>query len=79
MMQAIYAELMSKAPDKEIWIVLLSFQDPYLVFHIDPRRGSQTTDDEDGAHVMRVVREIVSEQQEINLIEASLIRYFQPP
>lgn len=77
-LQKIYADAQARAPDQEIWIILMAFQDLFLISMdgADPDTG--TTDDEDNAHWKEVLSSPVSEDQKINFTEAALIRYFQP-
>jgi len=77
-LQAIYAEAVTRAPDQEIWLLLCEFN-PLLMGSFDGSIGEYgTTDEEDWAHMNRVLNEPLSEQQIVNFTEAALIRYFQP-
>jgi len=78
-LQGIYAEALSRSPDKDIWLVLISFEDPYIFTEIDPTQPASATDDEDNEHIAKVLSTPISLQQEVNLTEAMLIRYFDPP
>lgn len=78
-LQGIYAEALARSPDFDIWLVLVSFEDPYLMIEIDPTKPAAMTDDEDNVHIGAVLATPVSLQQEVNLTEAILIRYFDPP
>lgn len=78
-LQQILAEASRLSPDKEIWLVLASFE-PWLLASFDGRRATQTetTMDEDDAHMKRVYETPISEGQQINFTEAAFIRYFEP-
>lgn len=75
---SIYAEAASRAPDQDIYIVLLNLR-YILLSSFDGRDGDViATDQEDTAHIDRVFDTKVPEQVWINLSEAALIRYFCP-
>lgn len=77
-LQGIYAEAIAKSPDKDIWLLLWSFKSE-LITIIDGRAKDVTaTEAEDDAHVKTVLAHPITDQLEINLAEAALIRYFQP-
>jgi hypothetical protein len=77
-LQKIYADAMRRTPDKEIWIILWSFE-PLLVASFDGRtKRYGTSQEEDDEHIETVLWTTVTEQQRINFTEAALIRYFQP-
>jgi hypothetical protein len=77
-LQAIYAEALTQSPDKEIWLICWSFA-PMLISSTDGRWSSYlSTDEEDEEHAKRVNEESITDQQQINFVEAALIRHFQP-
>jgi hypothetical protein len=76
-LQGIYAEAIRRTPDKEIWLLLCSFQE-IMVMSFDGASEYQTTLEEDDQHMFRVLNTDVSLQQKINFTEAALIRYFRP-
>mgnify|MGYP003581270561 CR=1 FL=1 len=77
-LQAIYSEAIRRSPDQEIWLVLWCF-DPLLIMSFDGTQENYgATDEEDDQHIEQVLRNRITRQQEINLTEAALIRYFQP-
>lgn len=78
-LQGILAESLARSPDLDIWLLMLSFEDPYIVSVIDPRRKTQVTAAEDESHIRSVIDTPISLQQEVNLSEAMLIRHFDPP
>lgn len=78
-LQSIYAEAINNSPDSEIWLILSTFEEPFLMISIDGRSGNYgTTFEEDDDHINEVIQHRMSEQQKVNFIEAALIRYFQP-
>ena len=77
-LQSIYSEAVRRSPDKEIWLVLLSFE-RYLIGSLDgSEKAPLMTEDEDSAHIHNVIHNPITMQQEINFTEAALIRYFRP-
>ena len=77
-LQGIYAEAIQRSPDQEIWIVLWSFEANLIMSAAGNIKEFATTTEEDLAHLQKVVRTPVTEQQQINFTEAALIRYFRP-
>jgi hypothetical protein len=80
-LQGIYAEAIDRAPDQEIWLLLLALREPYSMIQLGPRPPVpliEPTEDDIAADLSRLGTPI-SEQQQINLAEASLIKYFSPP
>lgn len=78
-LQGIYAEALARSPDMDVWLVLVSFEDPYIITEIDPTTSTLMTDEEDDAHIAQVMETPISLQQQVNLTEAMLIRYFDAP
>ena len=82
-LQGIYAEAMRRSPDQDIWLLLITFQEPMLISSFNGRdQNTEMTEEEDTAHrenvLQRVFQQEITEQQKINFTEAALIRYFQP-
>jgi hypothetical protein len=78
-LQSIYSEAIRRSPDKEIWIILYSFE-PRLFISIDGRTGKYGTGiEEDDTHRRKILDNPTTEQQQINFAEAALIKYFQSP
>jgi hypothetical protein len=73
-LQAIYAEAVQRAPDKEVALVLLGLDDPYGLIMFAPVEG----DVEQITERFRELTTPIGEQQQINFTDAALIRYFQP-
>jgi hypothetical protein len=80
-LQAIYAEALERSPDQDIWLVLINFDQDGLTSVIDGRSESvvSATVAEDQAHLGAVLSSGISEQQQVNITEAALIRYFDAP
>lgn len=77
-LQGIYAEAIRRTPDKEIWLVLWSFE-PLVMLGVDGISDDlEKTENEDDQHIERFFKDFVSEQQLINYAEAALIKYFEP-
>lgn len=78
-LQGIYATASANFPDQEIWLVLCKFEEMLIASVDGTQQAYRATDEEDTAHVQRILRTPVSEQQRINFTEAALIRYFDAP
>lgn len=78
-LQGILGEALSRSPEMDIWLLLVSFEPPYIYTEIDPRGEVEATDEEDEAHITLVTSEGIAEQQVVNLTEAMLIRHFDAP
>lgn len=78
-LQAIYADVIEKQPDKDVWITLWQFKPLLLTMigGIGPITP-QVSDAEDTAHIEQVTQAELPEDQLVNLTEAALIKYFQP-
>lgn len=75
----IYSELSASAPDDEIWIALLHFEEPFLALLFDGAAElTEMSDEEDDRHLEEMLANTISERQQICFAEAALIRYFQP-
>jgi hypothetical protein len=78
-LRKIYAEAIHRSPEMDIWIVLFSF-DEWILASFEGRKDTfGTTEEEDLAHMQKVLHTDVTEGQRINYTEAARIRYFQPP
>ena len=76
-LQGIYAEAIRQTPDKEIWLVLCSFEE-IMIMSFDGSSDYEATNEEDDEHLYKVLNTDISLQQKINFTEAALIRYFRP-
>jgi len=83
-LQKIYFDAISKTPDKDIFIILASFNDIQKIVKIDGRASTiihNETEDIDKLKNMMFRKGIENELKEshiINFVEASLINYFKP-
>lgn len=77
-LQGIYSEAIKNSPDCDIWLILCTFE-PLMLASFDGRQKEYvTTIEQDTGHIKEVANADITEQQQINFTEASLIRYFQP-
>ena len=78
-LQGIYAKAIANSPDKEIWLLLWNFKSRWVAC-IDGRKEVEpsASDAEDEEHIRSVLAHELTDQMEINLAEAALIRYFRP-
>jgi hypothetical protein len=74
----IYSEVIKNYPNDEIWIALFHFEID-VINSFGGLIESIATPDEDDAHVERYFNSELPDSEMINLTEAALIRYFQPP
>ena len=79
-LQNIYSDASQKSPDQEVWIVLCSFEEQDLWISIDGTRKALIENEADTKRAVDILSQPAptTEQQLINLIEAALIKYFQP-
>ncbi|MBW4622183.1 MAG: hypothetical protein KME17_22870 [Cyanosarcina radialis HA8281-LM2] len=77
-LQNIYFESIKRSPDRDIWLLFISFNQVKFIT-MDPKQQIyETSLKQDYKHIKRVMNTDISEQQKINFTEAALIRYFQP-
>lgn len=80
-LQGIYAEAISRTPDQEIFLLLLGLLPPVSMIQIGPGAPvphTEPTEEDIASDLTRLMTEI-PHQQQINIAEASMIRYFAPP
>lgn len=82
--QKIYFESNKNHPDKDVWIILCSFEKS-VITTIDPVQNNYGVSiEESDRHLFNVCNIVmnddagITEKQSINFTEAALIRYFQP-
>ena len=73
-LQRIYFEYMRLHPNKEVWILLNSFKKQKIM----SMAQSQCSKADDDKHMQAIFEKEIPEDQLINIIEGTLIRYFQP-
>ncbi len=78
-LQAIYAKSQAERPDQDIWLVLWNLKSQWLTVMDGVSTEFQMSETENDAHNSKLLRQDLADALEINLAEAALIRYFQPP
>jgi hypothetical protein len=78
-LQAIYADINERTPDKDVWLILWRFNETQhmTLFPTDTVEGDDQQRDD--AHIDNVLGNPVSGQQKVNFTEAAMIKYLQPP
>jgi hypothetical protein len=75
--QKIYFETQSKFPDYEVWFLSLTFE-PSLMTVFDPRTFyNPNMFDDDLEHQLKIESNPISLDQQITILEAALINYFE--
>jgi len=77
-LQRILAEAASRAPDDEVMLFLFSYPPCQLISSIDAISGAEIQGEVDQDHWVATHSNPPSEQMEVALAEAGLIRYFEP-
>jgi hypothetical protein len=77
-LQKILARTGHDYPDKEIVIFMYQFDNDQVFTSMDGRAVNADTSDKNEDRLVNAIRNPPSKQQKIGMIEASLIRYFQP-
>lgn len=79
-LQSIYSKAIQNNPDKEIWLILLSFE--RSLFTVFDGKNKTSDDEEDIKKASKIMHMFnqneLSEKEIINFTEAALIKYFQP-
>lgn len=76
--QKILAEIPYNNPNLEVWISLVRFQEPRLITYIDGRGVKSFDEKIESKRLRDIISSPLSKKEQVNLIEAGLIRYFQP-
>lgn len=76
--QKILADIPYKNPDLEVFVSLISFQEPRLITYMDGRGVKSFNEQRESKRLRNIIDKPLSKKEEVNLIEAGLIRYFQP-
>ncbi|WP_437277196.1 hypothetical protein WME90_39080 [Sorangium sp. So ce375] len=78
-LQKIMSDIMLERPHSEAWLFLTDFE-PSTMWHVGGTSAyAEVSLEESMAHVAQVEQSIVKDRSQlINLVEAGLIRYFQP-
>jgi len=77
-LQKILAQTFYNKPDKEIMLFMYAFEHEQIFSSLDGRSGLSEDADSDGQRFTRALKNPPKKNQIINMIEAALIRYFQP-
>ncbi|WP_243055744.1 hypothetical protein [Pseudomonas sp. BP01] len=77
-LQKILAMTNHDYPDKEIMIFMYQFENDQIFTSIDGRAKDADNSDRNEMRLMNTIRNPPNKQQKIGMIEAGLIRYFQP-
>jgi hypothetical protein len=75
-LQGIYSEAVRRSPDQEVYLALLSLDEPYGLIAFSPVPSGP---DDNVAEDFHRLTSPISEQQRLNFTEAALIKYFAPP
>jgi hypothetical protein len=78
MLQRILAETSSKTPDQEVMLFLFSYAPSKLISSFDSVSKAQIQGESDKEHWISMRSNPPTEQMEVALAEAGLIRYFEP-
>lgn len=76
--QRILALSAHDTPDNEIAVLMFQFDHEYLFTSMDGRATGAIADDSNDIRVMNAIRNPPKKKQKIAMIEAGLIRYFEP-
>lgn len=77
-LQKILAEIQYSSPDDEISILTFKYDQYHIISSMDSRAKAEITDYRDIERFYNIMDNPLTEKQQICLIEAGLIRYFQP-
>lgn len=77
-LQKILASFQYSSPDSEIYVLMYEYIDPFIFTSMDGRSKAQITDYRDISRFHSIIDNPPTKQQVISLMEAGLIRYFQP-
>lgn len=79
-LQQVLADLSHDSPESEVLLILAQYEAPQAIITLDGRDKSlRLEDDRDVLNDFRRQKQEITEDLQIALIEASLIKYFQPP
>lgn len=77
-LQKILAEITYYSPDLEVFVSLISFQEPRLITFMDGIDVNSYDEKLEYERFRDIIETPLSKKEQVNLIEAGLIRYFQP-
>lgn len=77
-LQRILSDIAEEEPHMEIIIALYKFEFSRNMVHFDGQESPIYQDKEDDVHYRKILNEKITRNMEISIVEAALIRYFQP-
>ena len=77
-LQRILAQTSYNKPDQEIMLFMYAFEHEQVFSSLDGRSGLIEDVDSDGQRFKAALKNLPKKNQVINMVEAALIRYFQP-
>lgn len=77
-LQQVLADINGDTPDLETLLVMVEYKPPMMIMSFDGRTKSPTVPPRNVGTAHKATEETVTENVQITLIEAALIRYFQP-
>lgn len=79
-LQQVLADLSHESPESEVLLILAQYEPPQTIITFDGRdKTLRLEDDRDVVRDLQRQRNEITKDLQIALIEASLIKYFQPP
>lgn len=77
-LQKILSDVHYNEPDKEIMIFMFAFENEYVFSSLDGRSGLINDGDDDNHRFKNAVKNKPTRNQSVVMIEAALIRFFEP-
>lgn len=77
-LQKILADAHYKSPDSEIMVLTVEYEEYRLITSMDGRAKETINDQRDNDRFISILKNPLKLSQQVSLIEAALIRYFQP-
>lgn len=77
-LQKILAEVSYDAPDNEIMVLMIEYEQYRVITSMDGRAPEAIKDERDEKRFISIIDNPLKQGQQISLAEAALIRYFQP-
>lgn len=78
-LQKILADVQYRTPESEVYVLLFEYKPYRIITMMDGMADAEVKDQVDTDRFFSIVNNPLDEKQQICLIEAALIRYFQPP
>jgi hypothetical protein len=77
-LQTIYADILSRSPNQDPWLVLWHFEPYYISAFGSPYKNAEVSFEASYKHYEKILATGISLDQQITIAEAALIRYFSP-